>query len=354
MTRQKLLAIFAGISLIITLASFSPDGLYASAALTQAKGKQAKDKKEQTKKKKDAAAGRPARPVMWQDPVDIERRDLFYGPGGREGAPEEIGPYTYLRHSKGGTQKKIIVKDDRGREWTVKFGPEARPETAASRIVWAVGYHVDQDYFVKRARIEGEQVYDARDVRFERRDDGFKEEGNWSWDKNPFVGTRELDGMKVLMALLKNWDLKSDNNKTVRLKGKGENDTLIYYVSDLGATLGRTGSFLNKIPFFGDLPADETFFGAKKSKGDPKAFAKEKFLSGEHKEDVKLHSERTRCKHIFKDVKIEHARWIGRLLGRLSDKQLNDAFRAGGFNDEEVAIYRRTMRQRIRELQNVR
>src|SRR5688572_24411564 len=126
--------------------------------------------------------------VLWQPPADIECRDLFYGIGGPEGAPDPSRPFTYVRRSKSGTQKKIIVSDVNGDEWTVKFGPEARPETAATRIVWAVGYHVDQDYFVSRAHIIDQQRIDAHDVRFERRNDKYKEVGNWSWEDNPFLG----------------------------------------------------------------------------------------------------------------------------------------------------------------------
>src|SRR5262249_29123969 len=128
------------------------------------------------------------RDIMWREPVDIKGRDLFFGIGGRKGAPDPSVPFTFVKHSQSGTQKKVIVKDVRGREWTVKFGREARPETVATRIVWAVGYHVDQDYFVRQARIVGKENIDARGVRFERRDDGYKEEGNWSWKENPFVG----------------------------------------------------------------------------------------------------------------------------------------------------------------------
>ncbi|HEY8458846.1 MAG TPA: hypothetical protein VIM99_00610, partial [Blastocatellia bacterium] len=84
--------------------------------------------------------------VMWRPPVDIECLDLFYGIGGPEGAPDPSKPFTYVRRSNSGTQKKIIVEDVHGRKWTVKFGREARPETTATRIVWAAGYHVDQDY----------------------------------------------------------------------------------------------------------------------------------------------------------------------------------------------------------------
>src|SRR5215470_2804782 len=182
--------------------------------------------------------------VLWQPPLDIECRDLFYGAGGRAGAPDTSVPFTYVRRSKSGTQKKIIVKDVHGHEWTVKFGHEARPETAATRIVWAVGYHVDQDYFVPYARIVGEKDIEACDVRFERRDDGFKETGHWGWSDNPFVGTREFEGLKVMMALLKNWDVKSDNNKIVGTARRGQPGFRVYYVSDLGASLGQTGTFL--------------------------------------------------------------------------------------------------------------
>src|SRR5262245_41521270 len=149
------------------------------------------------------------RAILWQEPRDIERRDLFYGAGGRSGAPAPSSGFIFVRHSTSGTQKKIIVKDSSGCEWTVKFGPEASPETTATRIICAAGYHVDQDYFVRQARIVGKEQYDARDVRFERRDEELEEVGNWKWKESPFEGTREMDGLKVLMALIKNWDLKS-------------------------------------------------------------------------------------------------------------------------------------------------
>ena len=93
--------------------------------------------------------------AMWEDPVNLEQRDLFYGIGGKKGAPDASGRFTFIKRVTTGHWKKIEVEDDHDRRWVVKFGPEARPETAASRIVWAVGYHTDQDYFVKRVRIAG-------------------------------------------------------------------------------------------------------------------------------------------------------------------------------------------------------
>jgi hypothetical protein len=291
-------------------------------------------------------------PFLWEAPADIERRDLFYGSGGKQGAPDPASKFTFIRHSTTGTQKKIIVKDDRGREWTVKFGPEAKPETAATRILWAAGYHVDQNYFVERARIEGYKEPEVRNVRFERRDDGFKEAGTWSWESNPFVGTRQLQGLKVVTALLKNWDLKTSNNKIALREASGEVPARrIYYIADLGGTLGATGCFLNQLPFFSDLPPNRTFgLAPKRGKGDSEAFSQEAFIKGVRDGEVVFNHERRRGRKVLKGVTIENARWMGNLLARLSDKQLEDAFRAGGFNASETAIYVRTMRERIRQL----
>lgn len=295
-----------------------------------------------------------ARPLLWEEPFDIEQRDLYYGPGGRQGAPDPSGKFTFVRRSNSGTQKKIIVTDDRGREWTVKFGPEARPETTASRIVWAAGYHVDQNYFVVQARIEGYEESVIRNVRFEREGDNLKEAGNWSWESNPFDGTRELDGLKVLVALLKNWDLKTSNNKIVLRETPGGPSRRVYFVGDLGATLGATGSFLNEIPFLSDLPPDRTLgLTPKRGKGNPEAFSSEAFIKELRNGEVVFNHERKRGRRVLKGVKIENARWMGNLLARLSDQQLADAFRAGGFNDAETAMYVRTIRNRISQLQNL-
>lgn len=287
--------------------------------------------------------------VMWEAPVDLEQRNLFYGIGGKKGAPDLSGRFTFIeRKANGGHWKKIIVQDDRDRRWVVKFGPEARPETVASRIVWAVGYHTDQDYFVRRVRIEGYGDDDVTDVRFERDDDGFKKVERWAWDSNPFAGARELDGLKVLMALLNNFDLKTLNNKIVRpskTKG-GEAAKLIYYVSDLGATLGSTGKWFTSLPLFGELPAG--------TQGNPKDYAEHRFIAGVSHGLVSFHNKRQRACRALEGVRVENARWMGNLLARLSDKQLSDAFRAGGFDEAETAVYLRALRDRISQLQSLK
>src|SRR5262249_12425940 len=49
------------------------------------------------------------RDIMWREPVDIKGRDLFFGIGGRKGAPDPSVPFTFVKHSQSGTQKKVIV-----------------------------------------------------------------------------------------------------------------------------------------------------------------------------------------------------------------------------------------------------
>jgi len=283
--------------------------------------------------------------VLWQEPTDLESRDLFYGIGGREGAPDPAGKFTFTADhgSPEDSNPKIDVKDERGRTWTVKFGPEVKAETTATRIVWAVGYHVDQDYFVEQATIDGYKRLKTRDMRFERDDDGWKKVGRWDWRNNAFVGTREFDGLRTLMALLHNVDLQEMNTKIVRRKGGSEQ--LVYYVNDLGASLGSTGAWFTKIPLLTKAPSE--------SKGVAKDYVKNDFIAGVKNGGVDFRITRRLANEIVDGVKVEHARWMGNLLGRLSEKQLTDAFRTAGFSESEVATYVKEIRERINQLQNL-
>lgn len=351
--KKRTICAFALMCVFVSLTIVAParTGLVAQDKDKDKKSKKDKDDKDKKDKQKsdDANAGEDesGRPILWRDPTDIESRDLFYGAGGQEGAPSPSDKFTFVKRSSSGTSEKIIVDDNKGRSWTVKFGPETKPETSATRILWAVGYHVDQDYFINRTHIEGRGGFDVWDVRFERRDDGMKEVGLWSWHANPFAGTRELQGLKTVMALLNNWDLKEDNNKVSRpdKKGGGDRSERIYYIADMGGTLGSTGNAFRKIPGFGNAPGG--------SKGDPVAFANQIFIDGVKNGQVVFHYKGKDPK-VLEGVTVENARWMGNLLGRLSDKQLTDAFRAGGFTESEITTYVKATRDRINQLKNLK
>lgn len=157
----------------------------------------------------------PGNPILWRDPGDVSRRDLHHGPGSNALAPQ--GPFTFVEEVKGGASPKFSVTDRQGVTWVVKLGEEAQSETVASRLIWAVGYFAEEAYFFERVDIlklptlsrGSEHVTGPgtiKGARFEpRRPDVIRGE-NWEWRENPFVGTRELDGLKVMMVLLANYD----------------------------------------------------------------------------------------------------------------------------------------------------
>ena len=295
------------------------------------------------------AQDQPERPVLWSEPEDLERRDLFYGIGGKSGAPDASQPFLFVKRSGSyiDSSEKFEVRDQQGRQWVVKLGEESRAEVAATRLVWAVGYHVDQDYFVHKAEVKGRGDFAVQNARFERDDDGYEKVGRWSWQANPFQENRELQGLKVLMALLNNWDISEANNKIVRLAGRRTPPREhIYYVNDLGASLGSTGSLLNRLPMYADTAVPHSI-------ADVEAFARHPFVEQVRNGQVVFHWQRKFGKAILTGVRVENARWMGNLLGRLSDGQLTEAFRAGGFRDSEVALYVSAVRKRIKQLQDL-
>jgi hypothetical protein len=296
-------------------------------------------------------------PIIWRNPGDVRTRNLFYGPGGREFAPQ--GPFKFVKNVKGGTQTQFVVQDRRAIKWRVKLGKESQVETVATRLLWAAGYFADPTYYFQEVKIKGlaEQSTLASDddisgdfaygARFEPEIIGEKFI-KWSWYDNPFVGTKEFNGLRIMMALFNNWDLKNSNNRIAYDKRSGE---LRYMVHDIGACFGKTGSFLSR------------------SKNDLDDYAKSRFIKEvEHdKVDLVLKSQppwflliqpiywrdRTRMEKVGKDIPRQDARWMGQLLGRLSDKQLQDAFRAAGYDADETHLFAAVLRERIESLKRL-
>ncbi|HZG50543.1 MAG TPA: hypothetical protein VEZ40_00285 [Pyrinomonadaceae bacterium] len=277
-------------------------------------------------KKKGAPAGTP---VLWQEPEDIASRNLLWGPGGARMRPN-VRRLTFIKEEKGGFSKKYRVRDAAGRVWVAKVGKEAQSETASTRLLWAAGYMTEITYLVPRVSIPGKGAFE--NVRFEARPENVEREGAWEWERNPFVGTRELQGLKVMMVLLNNWDTKDENNVLLAVPARGGTQ-LRYAISDLGATLGDTGKW-------------PLLWRFTRSRNDPRGFRGDKLID-EIKEDGRIDFEFSGKKRgMYNDITVEQAQWIGQLLARLSDRQLADAFRA--------ANYSRAVRARINELARLR
>jgi hypothetical protein len=270
--------------------------------------------------------------VLWREP-DVASLNLFDGPGGPEGGPD-LSQLTFVKEEKGGWSKKYRVKDAKGRVWVAKLGREAQSETAATRLIWAAGYMVETTYLAPRVTIPTKGEFE--NVRFELRPEGVKRHGMWSWAQNPFSGSRELQGLKALMILLNNWDMKDENN-VITADGGGE---LLYTISDLGATLGKTGS--------GRL------WALKRSRSDPPGFAEDKFVEGVGPDGRVEFDFMGKNTDLLEDITVEQAQWVGQLLSRLSDGQLSDAFRAANYTPDEIRQFTAAVRGRINELNNLR
>jgi len=306
-----------------------------------------------------AARERPVlaqRNSLWHDPGVVEKLDFRGGPGGPDGAPAP--PFRFVEEHATGSNPCMSVKDARGRVWRVKWGDEVKSETFCVRLAWAVGYHVETAYYVAAGHLDGaKDLGRARacvkddmsfeDARFELDEAGVRklfDEHGWSWDDNPFAGTRELAGLKVLLMLVANWD-----NKDVRDVARGSNTAVFeytlpgggsearYLIIDWGASMGKWGSPLTR------------------TKWDCEGFASQNadFVRGVEGGVVSWGYTGQRTDEVIEDIKVEDVRWLMRFLGRVTDGQLREGLLVSGAGDEEADCFTRALRERIDVLRRV-
>ena len=266
-------------------------------------------------------------PVFWTDPADIQSRNLLLGAGGDAMKPN-LTRVTFIEQKTGGYSTKYRVKDASGNEWVAKVGKEAQTDTAANRILWALGYETEIAHLVPHLKIEGKGDFD--NVRLEARPADVKRIGNWMWEDNPFKGTPEFRGLKVLMVLINNWDMKDDNNEILVEKGDATSPRR-YIISDLGASFGKTGGFFSR------------------SRNEPSDYAKSEFIQKVNGNVIDFGYSGKNQK-LFENLTVADARWLSALIGRLSDDQLKDAFRAANYSADEVNQLAQAFRARANKL----
>lgn len=271
-----------------------------------------------------------AKAVLWK-PVQIETLDLVAGPGGEAMKPD-LSRIEFIEEEKDGHNKKYRIKDGSGKTWVAKLGREAKPETAAVRLVWALGYMSEVNYLVPKITIPGKGTFE--NVRLEARPDNIDRLEEWKWKDNPFVGTNELEGLKMMMVFLNNWDVLDLQNKVLFVDGT----ELHYIVSDLGSTFGKLGS--NNLP---------VVYRLGRSTGNPEDYLKTKFIDGVENGIVDL-AYKGKNRGLFEGFSVSNAKWLASLLNRLSDKQIRDAFRAARYSDREIEQFTQGVKNRIAEL----
>ena len=309
---------------------------------------------------------------LWTDPGEIEQRNLLYGSGGEAKRPKS-DQFLFVKEDMEGTSPKFVVKDADGVEWKVKLGPEARPETAASRFVWAAGYFTRDYYFLPSIRVENlphlhrgnEYVQNGSVVnaRLMRDKKSLKKIGEWTWAESPFVGTREYNGLRAMMGLLNNWDLKDVNNaiyeekdEEAKEQAKEQKDPFsvsmrrLFMVSDLGASFGTAGIVKGKSTSRGNLESYKASKFLESVKPDVVDFA----APGRPQWTVLVvpqqYIRRTHMQWIGNNVPRQDAAWLGELLSRLSPAQIRDAFRAAAYSPEEVEGFAQVVEGRIAAL----
>jgi hypothetical protein len=299
---------------------------------------------------------RAHRKTLWRDPGAVERLDFHAGPGGQDGAPAP--PFEFVAEHSTGSNPCLSVRDARGRVWRVKWGDEVRSETFATRMAWAAGYFVEVAYFIPEGRIEGAAELTRarecvgedckfREARFELDEEGvtklFDEHG-WAWDDNPFVGTRELNGLKIMLMLTSNWD-----NKDVRDVARGSNTAVFeyalggglvearYLIIDWGASMGKWGSNLFR------------------SKWDAAGYEAQtqEFVTGVKDGLVQWSYIGQRTAEARDEIRVDDVRWLYRYVGRITDAQLRDGLRASGATDEEIETFTRAIRTRLDMLKRI-
>jgi len=285
--------------------------------------------------------------ILWMDPGDVASLDFQYGTGGSDRQPQP--PFQFVDEDLSGTNPKINVTDSRGMKWNIKWGEEASPSTFCTRLVWACGYFVQPEYFLPQGEIYGvhglkrAESRVAKDgsfvnARFQLRSDWpqYQEGQHWKWTKNPFVGTHEFQGLKILVLLVSNWDSK-DPNLSIFEDNSADGLRYFYADDDWGASLGKWGGRFSR------------------SKWDCKGFTKETshFVTVGGDGFLRWGFKGKNEKDVRSDITVEDVRWLLQYLGQVTDEQINDGLNASGASAEDVDCFARALRMRIEQLQRL-
>jgi hypothetical protein len=265
---------------------------------------------------------------LWIEPADLPSRDLFHGPGGQKLAPEDGATFKFDALDLTGYSGGYDVLDASGREWSVKQGPEAQSEVVASRLLWAVGYHQPPMYFVRHWVLEGGPTPGSKEPgRFRPEMPDARRVSDWSWQENPFVGTRPFRGLIVLNLLMNNWDLKSTNNKIYKVD-RDAAPARWFVVRDLGAAFGKSRLFP---------------YGTRNNIAD---FESQEFVTGVRDGRVQF-DYAGRHRELLADLTPEDVVWACELFSRVGDRQLDAAFRAGGYAEPERQRFVRKLKSKV-------
>lgn len=278
---------------------------------------------------------------LWMDPGPSPR-DLFWGVGGREHAPAPDAPYTVTGKDSAGFSVSYDVTGPNDTEWSAKLGPEAQTEVVVSRLLWGLGYHQPPTYYLPSWTVAGEDRRRESEARFRPKLAELKRRPEvWSWADNPFSGTPELKGLLVILLILNSTDLKDDNNSIYEVMpalGQGHPSTSAqgassgvarrwFVVRDLGAALGETGKLYPRRNWLEGFE-EQAFITAVSGS------AVEFDYDGRHQELLSM-------------IGPDDVRWAAGRMARLTDRQWQDAFRAGNYAGPRADRYIARIKEKV-------
>ncbi len=151
--------------------------------------------------------------------------------------------------------------------------------------------------------------------------------GPWGFGGLGREHLRELRGAGVLAAWLGWWDSRFENTR-LRIVKTEQGEELQHLFSDLGGGLGRSaGTFRHSNEKPNDFAWSFTRGGLVRRSGA--AHWQFEIANYEPIEDTPA----------FENITIDDARWMGRLIAQLSERQIKDALIASGFEPAEVGVY---------------
>jgi hypothetical protein len=287
--------------------------------------------------------------VLWKESAALTVSDWVSGPGGAAAAPRV--PFKFVKENLGGTSPKIDVTDAAGRTWVVKFGSEVHADTFAARFLYAVGYASAPTFFVLNGVIQS--VHDVKHAKpFLMKDGSFHNarfklhqhhERQWSWVDNPFTGSRELGGLKIMIMLLSNWDTKDardgegSNNAVFEESHSGRSSTPWFAVTDWGASFGKSGGFFQRDRWdWQGYSAQSPRFAKLRRDGSIQWS-----FRGKHGADI------------IAGVGVEDVRWLLPYLLRITDEELTAGLVASGASAPAAQQFTRAIRRRVQQLEQI-
>ena len=277
--------------------------------------------------------------ALWEQPHDLRDQDLFNGPWGAARAPDPEAVYTYLRPKQGGTNPGMVVQDPAGREWHVKQAPhndhgdEGPVEVTLSRVLSAVGYHQPPVYFLPSFMMR--DASGTRRVpggRFRLHDGTMHSRGKWLWQQNPFVGTRPFQGLAGHPPGIQQLRFQEPEQLDLRRPSPRQSHGAV-------VCRPRSGSGARR---------------ERPTRAHPERSGAIRTPDLHHRDPRRLRDlqlSRLASGTVPRPHRARRSRVGRHLLSGLSDRQWNDAFRAGGFTPAVAGRYIRKLRANIARAQ---